>query len=105
MSLMKEFLSTPGITLTSLGSILSSVLVQTIMCTTRDAITTDWVCMEKLAKIPGSGVVQMLQKIFISFVRDLYKLEFWNDKYKCKRLRSVNFSYLFTSSLWSDLGL
>ena len=73
MSLMKEFLSTPGITLTSRGSIISSVLLQTIMCTTRDVITTHWVFMERLAKIPGSGVVQMLEIIFISFVRDLYK--------------------------------
>ena len=73
MLLMKEFLSMPGITLTSLGSIICSIVVAVIICTTEDTITTYWVFLEKLTDLPELGAIRMLHmQMDISFVKDIY---------------------------------
>ena len=67
MSLMKEFLFTPGITLTSLGSIIA------IMTYTQNITTTYWVFLEKMTNLPGPGVMNLLHLVVISSVKDLYR--------------------------------
>ena len=72
MSLMKEFLSTPRITLTSFGSII--VLVVMLTTGIEDMITTCWVFLENLTEGQEPGV--MLMMIIISFARDRFKHNF-----------------------------
>ena len=50
MPLMKEFLFTPGMVLTSLGSIIGIVIIE-------DMITSCWVYLDKLTKIQEPGVM------------------------------------------------
>ena len=57
MLLMKEFSFTPGITLTSLGSIICSLVVVETICTTEDMITTCWVSLAKLTLGQEHGVM------------------------------------------------
>ena len=56
ISLMKEFLSTPRITLTSLGSPIC-LIVMRIIWPTVELITTHWVCLDKVTKGQDPGVI------------------------------------------------